>query len=98
MMRRRTYMPGGRKAAAALKYERGEDPAPKLVAKGLGKTAERIIEAAREAGVPLYEDPDLLAVLMTLDIGEVIPPEMYVAVAEVLAFIYRLNGRAPAAE
>jgi len=89
---------GDRKAAAALRYAQGEDPAPKLVAKGLGKTAERIIEAAKEAGVPLYEDPDLLAVLMTLDIGEVVPPEMYVAVAEVLAFIYRLNGRVGGAE
>jgi len=85
---------GDRKAAAALSYEPGEDIAPKLVAKGAGKIAEKIIEAAQEAGVPVHEDPDLLALLMTLNIGEMIPPEMYIAVAEVLAFIYRMNKKA----
>jgi flagellar biosynthesis protein len=70
------------------------DPAPRLVAKGAGLVAEKIIEAARKAGVPIYEDPDLLALLMTLNIGEVIPPEMYTAVAEVLVFIYRMNKKA----
>ena len=83
----------GRKSAAALRYKQGEDPAPRLVAKGMGKIAERIIEAAKEAGVPIHEDPDLLALLMTLNINEVIPPEMYIAVAEVLAFIYRMNKK-----
>ena len=85
-----------RKSAAALRYRQGEDPAPKLVAKGVGIIAEKIIAAAREAGVPIYEDPDLLALLMTLNINEVIPSEMYVAVAEVLAFIYRMNKKVPA--
>jgi len=85
----------GRKAAAALRYKRDVDPAPRLVAKGAGTIAEKIIQAAREAGVPIHENPDLLAVLMTLNIDEVIPPEMYVAVAEVLAFIYRVNNRMP---
>ena len=83
-----------RKSAAALRYKIEEDPAPRIVAKGAGKVAERIIEAAKEAGVPIHEDPDLLALLMTLNIDEVIPPEMYVAVAEVLAFIYRMNKKA----
>jgi len=69
----------------------GEDPAPRLTAKGLGAIAEKIIAAAREAGVPIQEDPDLLALLMTLDIDDYIPPEMYMAVADVLAFIYRVN-------
>ena len=81
----------GMKAAAALKYERDRDPAPRLVAKGMGTVAEKILEAAEEAGVPIHEDPDLVAVLMTLDLDEVIPPDMYNAVAEVLAFIYRMN-------
>ncbi|MHB9028742.1 MAG: EscU/YscU/HrcU family type III secretion system export apparatus switch protein [Candidatus Latescibacterota bacterium] len=92
-MQRRRLMTEGRKAAAALKYRMGKDPAPRLVAKGAGKIAERIIAAAKEAGVPLREDPDLLALLMTLEIGETIPPELYAAVAEVLAFVYRMNGR-----
>ncbi len=82
----------GRKAAAALRYKQDKEPAPRLVAKGAGTIAEKILEAAAEAGIPIHEDADLLALLMTLDIGEVIPPDMYVAVAEVLAFIYRLNG------
>jgi len=95
MMRRRTYKPVNRKAAAALRYRQDEDPAPRLTAKGMGRIADKIIEAAREAGVPLHEDPDLLSLLMTLNIGEVIPPEMYIAVAEVLAFIYRVNNKTP---
>jgi len=95
MIKRRKHTLRGRKAAAALRYRRDVDPAPRLVAKGAGTIAEKIIQAAREAGVPIHEDPDLLAVLMTLNIDEVIPPEMYVAVAEVLAFIYRVNNRMP---
>jgi len=93
MMRRRKSKPLGRKAAAALKYRMGADPAPRLVAKGSGKLAERIIAAAEEAGTHLHEDPDLLALLMTLDIGEIIPPELYSAVAATLAFVYRMNQR-----
>ncbi len=93
MKRRKPAAVPDRKAAAAIRYDRERDPAPRLVAKGLGVLAEKILEAAKEAGVPIHEDPDLLALLMTLDIDEVIPPDMYVAVAEVLAFIYRMNGR-----
>lgn len=96
MNRKRKGLLTDRKSAAALRYRQGEDPAPKLVAKGVGIIAEKIIAAAREAGVPIYEDPDLLALLMTLNINEVIPSEMYVAVAEVLAFIYRMNKKVPA--
>ena len=93
MIKHRTYKVKDRRAAAALRYKEGEDPAPRLVAKGAGKIAEKIIEAAKAAGVTIHEDPDLLALLMTLNIDEVIPPEMYVAVAEVLAFIYRMNKK-----
>ena len=82
-----------RAAAAALRYRMAEDPAPRLVAKGAGMVAEKIIAAAKEAGVPIHEDPDLLALLMTLNINEAIPPEMYTAVAEVLAFIYKMNNK-----
>ena len=96
MNRKRKGLLTDRKSAAALRYRQGEDPAPKLVAKGVGIIAEKIIEAAREAEVPIYEDPDLLELLMTLNINEVIPSEMYIAVAEVLAFIYRMNKKVPA--
>lgn len=93
MIKHRKYKVANRRAAAALRYKQGEDPAPRLVAKGAGKIAEKIIEAAKAAGVPIHEDPDLLALLMTLNIDEIIPPEMYVAVAEILAFIYRMNKK-----
>ena len=93
MIKHRKYKLTDRRAAAALRYKQDEDPAPRLVAKGAGKIAEKIIEAAKAAGVPIHENPDLLALLMTLNIDEVIPPEMYVAVAEVLAFIYRMNKK-----
>ena len=94
MKKQRVYRVSAGKAAAALRYKQGEDIAPRLVAKGAGHIAEKIIEAAREAGVPVHESPDLLALLMTLNIGEMIPPEMYSTIAEVLAFIYRMNDKA----
>jgi len=82
------------KKAVALKYNKGKDSAPKVVAKGKGYIAEKIIEAARENNVPLYEDKNLSQVLEALDLDTKIPPELYRAVAEVLAFIYKLNTMA----
>jgi flagellar biosynthesis protein len=82
-----------RKRAVALRYRRGEDSAPVVVAKGAGTLAERILEIAREYEIPLYEDPDLVEVLAKIDLGNVIPPELYQAVAEVLAFVYNLNRK-----
>ena len=82
-----------RKKAVALRYHRGEDPAPVVVAKGAGLLAERILEVAREHDIPLYEDPDLVEILAKIDLGNVIPPELYQAVAEALAFVYNLNRK-----
>jgi len=82
------------KKAVALKYNKGKDSAPKVVAKGKGYIAEKIIEAARENNVPLYEDKNLSQVLEALDLDTEIPSELYRAVAEVLAFIYKLNKMA----
>ncbi|MDP8221943.1 MAG: EscU/YscU/HrcU family type III secretion system export apparatus switch protein [Candidatus Lernaella stagnicola] len=82
-----------RKAAAAIKYDPGKDGAPRVTAKGMGVVAEKIIEKAIAAGVPLREDPDLAAALARMPLGEEIPPALYQAVAEVLAFVYRMNGR-----
>ena len=79
--------------AVALKYEKEKDAAPRVVAKGGGSVAEKIIETARVHNVPLHEDKNLVEVLETLDLETEIPPELYRAVAEVLAFIYRLNGK-----
>jgi flagellar biosynthesis protein len=79
--------------AVALKYEKEKDAAPRIVAKGRGFVAQKIIETARAHGVPLYEDKNLVQVLEALDLETEIPTELYRAVAEVLAFIYRLNGK-----
>lgn len=77
--------------AVALKYEPGKNSAPRVTAKGKGLLAERIIELAREQGVPITEDPDLVGALIQLDFDEEIPPDLYKAVAEILAFAYRMN-------
>jgi flagellar biosynthesis protein len=82
--------------AAALRYDRTKEGAPRVIAKGQGRVAENIIAVAREHGVPLHEDPNLAATLNALDLETEIPPELYRAVAEVLVFIYRLNGKLPA--
>ena len=79
--------------AAALRYD-GRD-APRVVATGRGLVAEKILEAAREAGVPLREDPALMEALATLELEQEIPPELYRAVAEALAWAYRLSGTGP---
>jgi flagellar biosynthesis protein len=79
------------KRAVALKYDSGKDNAPRVTAKGSRAIADRIIELAKEEGIPLHEDSDLVAALMELDFQEQIPPHLYKAVAEILAFVYRLN-------
>ncbi|UMZ75079.1 EscU/YscU/HrcU family type III secretion system export apparatus switch protein [Natranaerofaba carboxydovora] len=80
----------GLKKAIALGYH-DEDAAPKVLASGKGKTAEKILEIAKEEGIHIYKDEDLAESLKDLDIGENIPFELYQAVAEVLAFVYRMD-------
>ena len=82
-----------REKAAALKYERGIDAAPTIVAKGQGLMAQKIISLAQKNGVPVHEDRNLIEILSTIDLYEEIPAELYKAVAEVLAFIYKMSGR-----
>ena len=72
--------------AVALSYEKG-DMAPTVIASGKGKVAQRIIETAKENDVPLHEDSKLAETLSNLEIGEMIPPELYEVVAEVLVFV-----------
>jgi len=79
------------KKAVAIKYDQNLDRAPRVVAKGKSLLAEKIIAVARENDIPLIEDQNLAQVLEALDLETEIPPELYRAVAEVLAFIYRLN-------
>lgn len=88
-------MKKNRKEAVALKYNPQEDQAPKVIAKGKGLIAEKIISIAKEHQIQIYEDPDLIKTLMVIDIGEYIPEDLYEAIAEILAFIYRLNRDAP---
>lgn len=79
------------KKAAAMRFRPGADQAPLVVAKGRGKLAEKIIAVAQAHQVPLVEDPGLVQVLEALDVDTEIPSELYHAVAEVLAFVYRMN-------
>jgi len=82
-----------REKAAALKYERGGDAVPTVVAKGKGLVAEKIIALALENGVPVHEDRNLIEILSTIDLYEEIPSELYKAVAEILAFIYKMSKK-----
>ncbi len=78
--------------AVALLYDKGQG-APQVVASGKGVLAEKIVATAREAGVYVMEDPDLIELLAQVPIGDDIPEGLYQAVAEVLAFVYQVNGR-----
>lgn len=78
------------KQAVALEYTPGEE-APKIVATGKGKLAERIIETAKQSDVPIHRDDKLAGTLSKLDIGEYIPPELYEVVAEILVFVDKME-------
>ena len=79
--------------AVALRYDGAG--APRVVAKGRGDLAERILEVAREHDVPLHTDDGLAELLAQIELGDEIPPDLYLAVAQVLAFAYQLSGRMP---
>jgi len=82
-----------RRRAIALRYQHG-DEAPRVTATGAGLIADRIVAAAREAGIPVRSDPALAEALGALDLGREVPPAMYVAVAEAIAWAYRLDAAA----
>ncbi len=79
------------KKAVALRYDKENDTAPAVIGKGAGLMAEKIIALARENNIPIHPDSDLVETLSRLDINESIPPDTYIMVAEILAFIYRTN-------
>lgn len=79
--------------AVALRYDPLRDEAPRVVASGERRMARRIIDVAREHGVPLYQDARLVDTLMRVPLGAQIPPQAYAAIAEVLAFVYQLDQR-----
>ncbi|MFA6411436.1 MAG: EscU/YscU/HrcU family type III secretion system export apparatus switch protein [Syntrophales bacterium] len=93
MNEQRMKKPGKQILAAALQYEQDKDKAPKITAKGKGLIAEKIIELARENGIPIQQDPGLVQILCKLDIDEEIPVELYRAIAELLTFVYSMNER-----
>ncbi|HKM04197.1 MAG TPA: EscU/YscU/HrcU family type III secretion system export apparatus switch protein [Lachnospiraceae bacterium] len=74
------------KQAIALEYDL-EDQAPTVIASGRGALAERIIEKAQQANVPIHQDGKLANTLSKLEIGDMIPPELYEVVAEILVFV-----------
>jgi flagellar biosynthesis protein len=86
-----------RALAVALAYAPG-DAAPKVVAKGRGLIAEEIINRARAHDIYVHESPELVTLLMQVDLDDRIPPQLYVAVAELLAWLYRIErgGTSPA--
>ncbi|PLX50113.1 MAG: flagellar biosynthesis protein FlhB [Desulfobacteraceae bacterium] len=80
-------------SAVSLKYRHESDSAPRVTAKGKGKIAEKIIKIEKEHDIYIHEDPDLIEVLSQLDINDEIPPDLYLVVAELLAFVYSLNNK-----
>lgn len=81
---------GGSEKAVALNYDE-EDEAPRVAAKGDGALARKIIQLAEQEDIPIYQDEELVELLYGLDLDEQIPPSLYEVVAEVFAFVYRLN-------
>jgi len=77
--------------AVSLKYDANVNSAPVVKSKGLGKLAERIIQIAKENNIPIKEDPNLVELLMQIELEKEIPPELYKVVAEILAYVYRIN-------
>ena len=85
MMQNESYL-----TAVALAYQEGQI-APKVIAKGRGLIAQEIIKRAKESGIYVHESSELVALLMQVNIDDRIPPQLYVAVAELLAWLYRLE-------
>ena len=80
--------------AAALKYKAYEDNAPKVIAKGKGEIAKKIIEKAKKFDIPLFQNEALADMLLNVEVGEEIPPELYKAVVEVFVWLRKLEERA----
>lgn len=81
------------RTAIALRYRHGTDAAPAVTAAGHGDVAERIIDTALREGVPVREDADLAQAMAHLEIDDLVPPELYRVIAELLAWAYRMNHR-----
>lgn len=82
-----------RRKAAAIKYDSQEYVAPRMIAKGEDHIADKIVDIAKEAEIPIVEDAALVSALLVLELGEEIPPELYHSVAKILSFIYNLDKK-----
>lgn len=80
--------------AVGLRYDPGSEGAPRVVARGRGELAERLLAIAEEHGVPIRRDPDLLQYLSATRVGDEVPEEVYAAVAALIAFLWRMNDEA----
>lgn len=78
--------------ATALQYNKDEDNAPKVIAKGSRETANNIIKIAQEYDIPIRKDEDLVSMLSQIELNQEIPVELYKAVAEVFSFIYGISN------
>ncbi len=83
------------RVAVAVALQWDGQAAPRVIAKGRGELAARIAEVAAEHGVPIDDDPQIVEVLATVDIGQQVPESLFVAVAEILAFAYSIKGSLP---
>lgn len=80
--------------AVALGYNKEKDNAPKVLAKGQDKIAQKIVEIAKNEGIEIHQDADLVEILKAVDIDAEIPVEAFAAVAEIISYIYKANGKA----
>ena len=85
------HSPAPLRKAAALRYDRGQDRAPRVVASGRGPIADRLVAVAESHGVPVQRDAALADALTRLELDREIPPELFAAVAEVIGFLYRIG-------
>ena len=91
--RKRSAKKPRQKKAVALRYDKEKDASPKVIGKGIGLLAEKLLELAKVHDIPIHEDADLVEVLSRLDLNEEIPESTYFIVAEILAFVYRTNQK-----
>ncbi|RUM56449.1 MAG: flagellar biosynthesis protein FlhB [Nautilia sp.] len=82
------------KKAVAMKYKAYEDNAPKVIAKGKGEIAKKIIEKAKQYDVNIFENPELTDMLMNVEVNEEVPPELYKSVVEVFVWLHKLEEKA----
>lgn len=81
------------KKAVAMRYDREKENAPRVIAKGKGESAENIIKIAQLHNLPIHKDEDLVELLSKVDLDREVPEKLYLAVAEVFSFIYKITTR-----